>query len=199
MIDPILAALCTAIRGASQSGLLDVRLGNVAPYDGQINEAALPDLMARTPAVLAAFARAVPDEEGDRTRWDADFTLLVVTRNLAMPMAASVGGPPGTAPGTTVGAHALAQRLADLLTGETLDLPIRRIRPGPITTLVPGWMRGTKGALVGLALTTAWWTEGEASLTDRQPGRLTPFLRVATTLTDATTLTETRPETDEAP
>jgi phage gp37-like protein len=199
MIDAILAAMVARI-GALQG--VDNPLGYDIPrvdtYDGQVNADKVAELLQKTPAVFAAFQRATPEDEGDDTRWDARFNLLVVTRNLATHQAAAHGGPGGT-----IGAHAIAQHLAGMLRGQKLGLAIDRIQVGAITTIVPGWLRGHKAALVGLELATAFRTAGEfIPPNDATEGdadaALAEFLRVETRLKlDATgapyiDLTETR-------
>lgn len=177
MIDAILAKIVEHIDG--QQGVAPKPLGYAIPkvdtYDGQVNADKVAELLQVTPAVFVAFQRATPVEEGDSIRWDTWLNLLVVTRNLATPQAAAKGGP-----GNTIGAHAIAQQLARALWGQKLGLQIAKIQPGAITTIVPGWLRGHKAALVGVELTTAFWTEGMVTLPEGEA--LAEFLRVETRL-----------------
>lgn len=175
MIDRVLAGIVKHIDDAQGQGKpLGYDIPRVDLYDGQVNQDQIAQLMQKVPAVFVAFQRATPEDEGDQTRWDLRLNLLVVTRNLATAMAAATGGPNGA-----VGAHAIAQHMARILWGQRLGLEIARIRPGAITTIVPGWMRGTKAALVGVELATAFWTDGAVDLAAHQ---LSEFLRVETRL-----------------
>lgn len=179
MIDAILAAIVARVQQAQGAGL-GYAIPKVAIYDGQINAQKVAELLQMTPAVFVAFQRANPVEEGDSIRWDTRLNLLVVTRNLATAQAAAIGGPGGGPGGDTIGAHAIGQHLARLLWGQKLGLPIAKIQPGAIDTVVPGWLNGQKAALVGIELTTAFWTEGEISLPEGEA--LAEFLRVETRL-----------------
>lgn len=180
MIDAILAAIVTRVRQVQGAGNpLGYAIPKVDTYDGQINTDKVAELLQMTPAVFVAFQRATPVAEGDRMRWDTMLNLLVVTRNLATSQAAAKGGPGGQAGGGAIGAHAIAQHLARALWGRKLGLEIAKIQPGVITTIVPGWLRGHKAALVGVELTTAFWTDGE---TLPEGEALGEFLRVETRL-----------------
>lgn len=178
MIDATLTAIVRhidAVQGKDKP--LGYDIPRVDVYDGQVNQDQLAQLLQKTPAVFAAFQRATPEEEGEQTRWDLRLNLLVVTRNLATPMAAAKGGPDGSP-----GAHAIAQHMARILWGQRLGLEIARIKPGAISTIVPGWLRGTKAALVGVELATAFWTEGAVDLATAGGDQLGEFLRVETRL-----------------
>lgn len=175
MIDAILAAIVTRVQQVQgTANPLGYAIPKVDTYDGQINADKVAELLQMTPAVFVAFQRATPVEEGDRVRWNTLLNLLVVTRNLATPQAAAKGGPGGT-----IGAHAIAQHLARALWGRKLGLEIAKIQPGVITTIVPGWLRGHKAALVGIELATAFWTDGEMLAEGEALGE---FLRVETRL-----------------
>lgn len=154
MIDTLIAAVVGNIKSLQGAGPLGYRIPAVEPYDGQVNEDQMPQLLARTPAVFVAAGAARASRERDRWRWDVGLTLLVVTRDLA---SGAVGAALRVGPAGGPGAYLIAEQLAAAFSGIRLGLEIAAIEPREIRTLVPGWARGTKAALVGVELVTAFW------------------------------------------
>lgn len=192
MIELMLRAACSRIAELSAPGQMLEGVARVEPYDGQVNADFLGEMTRQLPAVFAAFQLGRAQKDRSRLKWAVKLNLVAVTRNLSpAPQSAALGSPDGGA-----GALALGELLAMALDGDKLGLEIEALEPEEIRTLVPGWLNGTKCALVGVQFATAFWTPR------RQAGGIDPqfddFLRVQSRLalgteeTPYTDLTETR-------
>jgi phage gp37-like protein len=173
MIDAILSAACAHILALAGPGAPLGVIPRVEPYDGQINETTMPELLQRTPAVFVAIEAARIEASRSAWRWEIGLDLLVVTRNLASPRAAASGGPTGA---PSLGAVALGEILALAFARHRLGLDIEPIIPTDLKVIVPGWLRAQKAALVGVSFTTAFSVEAAAE------GDLVDYLRAQTHL-----------------
>lgn len=168
MIDLIISR---AIERITANAGLDKPLGyairKVEPFDGQVNETQMAQLLQVTPAVFVAFAKGSGAEQGQGRKWAVTLSIIVVTRNLATPDAARIGK------GTEVGANRIAEDMAILFDRQRLGLEIDEIEPVDITPIVPGWARTHKAAIVGLTCKTGYTVD----LPGADPAELAEFLR----------------------
>lgn len=197
MIEAIVNAAVSRIRALQGVGNpLGFAIPRVEPLDGQLNQVQVADLLKQTPAVFVAFQLAKPEPDRAQLKWGTKVNLLVVTQNLATEGAAALGGP-GALGQILPGAYLLAELLAIALSDDKLGLQIEGLAPEEIRTLVPGWARDRKAAVVGVQFATAFWTPRNSSVV-QNPDQLADFLRVQTKLAlgddraPYTDLTETR-------
>ena len=168
MIDLIITNAITHIKDhAGVTAPLGYAIPKVEPFDGQVNETQMAQLLQTTPAVFVAFAKGTGIEQGHARKWSATLNLIVVARNLSTPDAARIGK------GTEVGANRIAEDMALLFDRQRLGLEIDEIDPMDITPIVPGWARTHKAAIVGVTLRTGYAVE----IPDLSGTGLSEFLR----------------------